>query len=77
MPFTVTNERKEVLFHDNTMMSTEYYSGRELTERHHKLDIKAGTAEFNEICFDGLLMGFGRAVINEKVQWKATTPCSG
>lgn len=68
MPFTVTNERKEVLFHDETVMCPDYYQGRDLTERHHKLDIKAGHAEFSEITFDGLLMGFGKAVIHEKVQ---------
>lgn len=68
MPFTVKNERKEVLFHDETVMCPEYYQGRDLTERHHRLNIKAGKAEFTEICFDGVLMGFGKASIHEKLE---------
>ncbi|WP_298714534.1 AraC family transcriptional regulator [Chitinophaga sp.] len=68
MPMTVTNERKEILFHDDTVLCPDYYNGQELTERRHELDIKAGKADFHEISFDGVLMGFGKAYINEKVQ---------
>lgn len=68
MSITVTNERKEVLFHDDTVMCPEYFSRAELKERRHEVNLKSGRADFHEISFDGFLMGFGSAVINEKLQ---------
>lgn len=68
MPVTVTNERKEVLFHDDQVFFPEQFSGPELNERHHEVDLKAGSASFREISFDGFLMGFGSAVLHENVQ---------
>ncbi len=58
MSITVTNERKEVLFHDDTAMCPEYFSRAELKERHHEVNLKSGRADFHEISFDGFLMGF-------------------
>lgn len=67
MPVTITSENREILFHDDTVYSAEMFMKPELIEQTHRMEFKFGKAEMKEFHFDGFMLGFGSAMVNQRL----------
>ncbi len=67
MPFTITDDNRSVLYHDETVYSAETFMKPELVEQHHRMEFSFGNADMKEFCFDGIMMGFGSAAVHQRL----------
>ncbi|MBO9151481.1 helix-turn-helix transcriptional regulator [Chitinophaga sp. GCM10012297] len=67
MPFTITDDDRSVLYHDDTVYPAEMFLKPELVEQHHRLEFSFGRAEMKESHFDGFMMGFGTAAVHQRL----------
>lgn len=67
MPVTIKNDAQGVLYHSNETFEAAVYNSPVFGESVHKMEFDFGKAEFNEMHFDGIMLGFGSARIYERL----------
>lgn len=67
MPITIKNDREDVLYYNNDVYEPEIFNTPTLSETEHKLDFTFGNARFNEMRFDGIVLGFGSMQVHQRL----------
>lgn len=67
MPVTIKNDTQGVLYHSDETFEPATYNSPVFTEAVHKLEFDFGKAKFNEMHFDGIMLGFGSMRIYQRL----------
>ncbi|MRG45578.1 helix-turn-helix domain-containing protein [Chitinophaga sp. SYP-B3965] len=67
MPMTIKNDRADVLYHNNDTYEAATYTSPVLGESIYKIEFEFGKAEFREMHFDGIMLGFGNMHIHQRL----------
>lgn len=67
MPITIKSDTEDILYYNNDSFEAATYSSPALEESLHKLEFDFGKAEFKEMHFDGIIMGFGNMRIHQRL----------
>lgn len=67
MPVTIKDDAQGILYHSDETYEAAVYNSPVFAESVHTLEFKFGKAEFNEMHFDGIMLGFGSMGVYQRL----------
>jgi AraC-like DNA-binding protein len=74
MPLVITNDAHRELFREDKLLTAQELASSTIIEDAKDMQYDFGAGNFREICFDGLLIGYGEAHVYENIHLAVETP---